>query len=81
MKRTSAAIAALVLSITLTSGIADATSSPGGAGGKGGSGSSGSSGSSNGSAGAPGSSNSNCLGAVSILIYWFGIPGTITQCK
>lgn len=75
MKRIPLAAAALTVALLASPGVAYATSSPGGAAGAGGSGSS------NGSAGQPGASNSNCAGAIAIVIKWFGWAGPISQCN
>lgn len=69
MKRILVAPVVLVLALTLSPGVAYAGGSSGAAG-------------QNGSNGASGSSNANCLGAISIVIKWFGWgTGTNTQCQ
>ncbi|HZZ46892.1 MAG TPA: hypothetical protein VFE65_08415 [Pseudonocardia sp.] len=71
MKRTLVAPIVVALALSLSPGTAYA-----------GSGQSGANGSSNGSNGANGTANANCVGAIAIVIRWFGWgTGTVTQCK
>lgn len=71
MKRTLVAPIVVALALSLSPGVAYASSN----------GNSGSSGSSSGSNGANGTSNANCVAKVPIYFAFFGWVGTITQCQ
>lgn len=68
MKRFLVAPVIVALALTVSPGVAYAGSSGGTSG-------------QNGSSGSNGTANANCAGKVAIYIWWWGKPGTITQCK